>query len=69
MQIDVINRLAEAGPTIPAAIPAHEGTGLGLANVCDRLEAHYGKRADCRFGPIPGGYQVSIALPIDSHDD
>ena len=69
MQLDVTNRLAEAGPTIPAAIPAHEGTGLGLANVCQRLEAHYGERADCRFGPIPGGYQVSIALPIDQQDD
>jgi signal transduction histidine kinase len=69
MQIDVTNRLAEAGPTIPAAVPAHEGTGLGLANVCQRLEAHYGDRADCRFGPIPGGYQVSIALPMVSKDD
>ncbi|MCY7397293.1 MAG: histidine kinase [Sphingomonas bacterium] len=69
-QIDVTNRLAEAGPTVPAARPAHEGTGLGLANVCARLEAHYGERADCRFGPIPGGYQVSIAFPIDGeHDD
>jgi len=69
MQIDVTNRLAESGPTIPAAVPAHEGTGLGLSNVCQRLEAHYGERADCRFGPIPGGYQVSIALPIDDQDD
>ena len=69
MQIDVTNRLAKGGTTIPAAVPAHEGTGLGLANVCQRLEAHYGERADCRFGPIPGGYQVSIALPMDEHDD
>jgi hypothetical protein len=69
MQIDVTNRLAEAGPTVPAAVPAHEGTGLGLANVCQRLEAHYGDRADCRFGPIPGGYQVSIALPLTDKDD
>jgi len=64
-QIDVINRLAEGGPTVPAARAAHVGTGVGLANVCDRLEAHYGERADCRFGPIPGGYQVSIILPIE----
>ncbi len=68
-QIDVINRLAEAGPTVPAARAAHEGTGVGLSNVCDRLQAHYGERADCRFGPIAGGYQVSIALPIDDEDD
>lgn len=69
MQIDVTNRLAEPGPTIPAAIPAHEGTGLGLDNVCQRLDAHYGESADCRFGPIPGGYQVSIALPIQGDYD
>ena len=68
-QIDVTNRLAEAGPTKPAASPAHEGTGVGLANVCNRLEAHYGDRADCRFGPIPGGYKVSIAFPIDDDND
>ena len=68
MQIDVINRLAQAGPTVPAAVPAHEGTGLGLANVCQRLEAHYGDRADCRFGPVAGGYRVSIAIPIPDND-
>ena len=69
IQVEVTNRLAEAGPTIPAATPAHQGTGLGLANVCQRLEAHYGDRADCRFGPIPGGYKVSIALPTKDDDD
>ena len=69
LQLDVTNRLAEAGPTIPAAIPAHAGTGVGLANVCNRLEAHYGDRADCRFGPIPGGYQVSIALPTNDEGE
>ena len=68
-QIDITNRLAEAGPTVASASPAHEGTGVGLANVCNRLDAHYGDRADCRFGPIPGGYQVSIALPTGDHDD
>ena len=68
MQIEVVNQLAKAGKTTPAAKPAHLGTGLGLANVCQRLEAHYGDRADCRFGPIAGGYQVSIALPIDGDD-
>ena len=68
-QIDVTNRLAEAGPTVPAALPAHEGTGVGLANVCNRLKAHYGERADCRFGPIPGGYQVTITLPTDDDID
>ena len=68
MQIEVTNRLVGAGPTTPAAAPTHEGTGLGLANVCQRLEAHFGDRADCRYGPIPGGYRVSLAIPLDSDD-
>ena len=41
------------GPAAPTA----RGTGVGLANVCQRLEAHFGKRAECRFGPIEGGYR------------
>jgi hypothetical protein len=69
LQIDVTNRLAEAGPTVPAAVPAHEGTGGGRAPGGPRREAPYGDRADCRFGPIPGGYQVSIALPMVNADD
>ncbi|HVJ70483.1 MAG TPA: histidine kinase [Sphingomicrobium sp.] len=68
MQLNVINR-AVGGPTkkVPP-IPAHTGTGLGLANVSQRLEAHFGKRADCRFGPIEGGYEVSLAMPLEEDD-
>ena len=68
MQLDVINR-AVGGPTrkVPP-IPTHTGTGLGLANVSQRLEAHFGKRADCRFGPIEGGYEVSLAMPLEEDD-
>ena len=68
MQIDVINQLAKRGQTKPARVPAHEGTGLGLTNVCQRLEAHFGERADCRFGPIAGGYRVSLAIPFTPND-
>ncbi|HET9397949.1 MAG TPA: histidine kinase [Sphingomicrobium sp.] len=68
MQLDVVNR-AMAGPTKKAQpAPAHTGTGLGLSNVCQRLEAHFGKRADCRFGPIEGGYEVSLAMPLEEDD-
>ena len=68
MQLDVINRTV-SGPTKKVApTPAHTGTGLGLSNVCQRLEAHFGKRADCRFGPIEGGYEVSLAMPLDEDD-
>ncbi len=70
MQIDVVNCEVAGGSKRRAKVSAtHEGTGTGLANVCQRLAAHYGERADCRFGPIPGGYQVSIAMPLDDDDD
>ena len=68
MELEVTNTLAGSARAAKAQ-PAHEGTGLGLTNVCQRLAAHFGNRADCRFGPIPGGYRVSMALPIDASDD
>ncbi len=68
-QIDVTNRLVNSDAGTRAARPEHEGTGVGLSNVCDRLQAHYGERAVCRFGPIAGGFQVSITLPIENDDD
>ncbi len=68
MQLDLTNRLTDSATISATPAPTHEGTGVGLANVCQRLEAHYGGRADCRFGPIPGGYQVSIAIPVDDDD-
>ena len=44
---------------------APRGTGLGLRNVCDRLAARYGDRAQCHSGPRPGGgYRVSLAVPV-----
>ena len=67
MQLDIANRIVGAAKKITS--PAHEGTGVGLANVCQRLEAHFGNSADCRFGPIPGGYEVSLALPVGDEDD
>ena len=68
MQLDVVNK-AMGGPSRKAKVaPAHTGTGLGLMNVCQRIEAHFGKRADCRFGPIESGYEVSIAMPLEEDD-
>jgi two-component system, LytTR family, sensor kinase len=51
---------------LPAA--THEGTGLGLANVCQRLEARWGSHASCRYGPMAGGgYKVSLTMPVETH--
>ena len=63
MLLEVSNRLKHGGKDeLPAA--THEGTGLGLANVCQRLEARWGGQASCRYGPMTGGgFKVSLTMP------
>jgi len=65
MHLEISNRLKNGGKDeLPAA--THEGTGLGLSNVCQRLEARWGNRSNCRFGPMTaGGYKVSLTMPVD----
>jgi len=67
MVVEVTNRLKHGGKDeLPAA--THEGTGLGLANVCQRLEARFGSRASCRFGPMAsGGFKVSLTMPVETN--
>jgi LytS/YehU family sensor histidine kinase len=67
MVLEISNRLKNGGKEeLPAA--THEGTGLGIANVCQRLEARFGNRANCRFGAMTaGGYKVSITLPMETN--
>ena len=43
--------------------PTPLGTGTGLNNVSERLKAQYGSRAECRFGPVDGGYRVDLIIP------
>ena len=66
MLLDISNRLKHGGADrIPAA--THEGTGLGLANVCQRLEARFGTKASCRFGSMAtGGFKVSLTMPVET---
>ena len=68
MVLEVSNRLKNGGrEELPAA--THEGTGLGLANVCQRLDARFGSRASCRFGSMTaGGFKVSITMPVETND-
>ena len=68
MLLEITNRLKHGGKDeLPAA--THEGTGLGLDNVCQRLEARFQGRASCRFGPMnSGGYKVAIVMPVEIDD-
>ncbi|HVF83936.1 MAG TPA: histidine kinase [Sphingomicrobium sp.] len=44
-------------------------TGLGLANVRQRLVARFGNAADCQFGALPdGGFQVLMQVPVTLDD-
>jgi hypothetical protein len=67
MLLEISNRLKHGGKEdLPAA--THEGTGVGLANVCQRLEARFGGRGSCRFGPMTGGgYKVSLTMPVETN--
>lgn len=68
MVVEISNRLKHGGmEDLPAA--THEGTGLGLANVCQRLEARWRSRASCRYGPMNGGgFKVSLTMPVETND-
>ena len=68
MQVEVSNWL-KSGGTIMLPAATHEGTGVGLSNVCQRLDARFGTRATCRFGPMNGGgFKVSLTIPAETHD-
>jgi hypothetical protein len=42
------------------------GTGVGLANVCERLTARFGDAAECQSGALPGGgYRVTLSMPLE----
>ena len=45
------------------------GTGVGITNVCQRLNARFGSLARCAYGPRgDGGYSVLMTLPLDRSD-
>ena len=68
MLLEISNRPKHGGKDdLPAA--THEGTGLGLSNVCQRLEARFGNKAMCRYGPLTGGgFKVSLTMPVEIDD-
>jgi signal transduction histidine kinase len=68
LEIEVINSgNPDARPVRKHARP--DGTRVGLVNVCQRLDARFGRAASCSFGPIEeGGYRVVITLPVTGAD-
>jgi two-component system, LytTR family, sensor kinase len=44
--------------------PREGGTGIGLANVRDRLQARFGDEARMEAGPVGSGYRVQLVMPI-----
>jgi hypothetical protein len=67
MTLEISNRPKHGGKDeLPAA--THEGTGLGLLNVRQRLEARWGGRASCRYGRMAtGGFKVSLTMPVETN--
>ena len=67
MALTISNQLVNGKKNeLPAA--THEGTGLGLATVVQRLETRFGSKAECRFGPMPGGgYKVTLTMPVQAN--
>jgi two-component system LytT family sensor kinase len=67
MLLEISNRLKHGGKDELRAA-THEGTGLGLANVCQRLDARWGNRASCRYGAMTsGGFKVSLTIPVETN--
>jgi hypothetical protein len=67
MVVEISNQLKHGGKDeLPAA--THEGTGVGLANVRQRLEARFGSHASCRYGPMTGGgFKVALTMPVETN--
>jgi two-component system, LytTR family, sensor kinase len=50
-------------------VKAEHGTGVGLANVRDRLFARFGDAARCSYGPVEGGgFRVVLTMPVVRND-
>jgi hypothetical protein len=65
LELEVTN-IGGVAPKSPRQRHQPEGTGLGLTNVCQRLDARYGRQARCTFGAWgEGGFRVTMTLPLD----
>lgn len=61
----LILTVSDDGPGKPDGV---DGTGIGLANVRDRLAARFGREASVESGPLPGGgYATTLSIPVIRH--
>ena len=61
----LVLRVSDDGPGLPSGHTG--GFGIGLANVRDRLEARFGREASITSGPMMGGYETELRLPMVRH--
>jgi len=58
-----------AGRPAQAGKNGIDSTGVGIANVLQRLSARFGSLASCAYGATEdGGYRVLLTLPLDRSD-
>lgn len=62
--------VADSGPGcdgLPSGGGLPQGSGVGLANISERLRVLYGERSDFSLGNRPGGgCQARIVLPFET---
>ena len=63
----VVTNRGEGNARLARPAPAEHGTGVGLANVCGRLNARFGDNARCTFATLDeGGFEVTMTLPLET---
>ncbi len=54
--------------TATPALGEEPSTGVGLTNVCQRLQARFGVSTSCDYGPwAEGGFRVALSMPLVTH--
>jgi two-component system, LytTR family, sensor kinase len=61
--------ILSVGDNAPTRARGESGTGIGQANVKDRLMARYGSRASVEASPqAQGGYVAKLSFPLEAYD-
>ena len=55
--------VADDGPGSSLAADARFSSGIGLTNIRDRLQQHFGENASLVVHALPSGFRVNICLP------